>query len=227
TGEVFTFTAESTHTYLLVLINPTSINVEYEFSWSRTPVSELILEQSEIVLFPLFLLFIAGVFLHIRRSGLSVERSKMTLNPDIIGVFLLTLVFIAPHAVQYLWRADGSVSQIQVWSLFWQVSNYQNSIQVSFQASWSWYYWPSLLLVGIPLLLFVFQTMRYYLGRTSKRTTLVVGLVSISPSLVGLATVLFSKLMGTLSAASIMVPIPIPLLVVGVLIWKRPGPSST
>ncbi|MHA1905403.1 MAG: hypothetical protein ACW968_15350, partial [Candidatus Thorarchaeota archaeon] len=26
TGEVFTFTAESTHTYLLVLINPTSIN---------------------------------------------------------------------------------------------------------------------------------------------------------------------------------------------------------
>ncbi|MHA1904031.1 MAG: hypothetical protein ACW968_08155, partial [Candidatus Thorarchaeota archaeon] len=222
TGEVFTFTAESTHTYLLVLINPTSINVEYEFSWSRTPVSELILEQSEIVLFPLFLLFIAGVFLHIRRSGSSVEISKMALNPDTIGIFLLALVFIAPHAVQFVWRANGSLSRIEVWSLLWQANSYPDSIQVSFPDIWGWYYWPSLLLFGLPLLLLVFQTMRYYFGHTTKKSTLVVGLVSISPSMVGLATSLLSNLMWVSSVTTIMMPFPILLLVVVVLIWKRP-----
>ncbi|MFQ5834115.1 MAG: hypothetical protein ACE5H4_15530 [Candidatus Thorarchaeota archaeon] len=75
------------------------------------------------------------------------------------------------------------------------------------------------------LLLFVYQVDRYYRKATSRRLTLVLGVVADGPgfvmTLLMLATIPFSLLIGLY----LFIPVPVLLLAGALVMWLRPVPE--
>ena len=149
-------------------------------------------------------------------SGLEARLDN--LEPKIVLQHMLVVTLLFPYAITTGWGGGTfsgySVSGYSIIALFWGISIGVSGLSLYFLDLSSF-------LVGAPYLVFAVYVYRYCKGMTSWKTTIAIGILSIS--FLGIITIgSMLRLFELGNILSYSGPVPVPFIV-GLIFMRRPG----
>ena len=139
------------------------------------------------------------------------------MNPLIAGGIVGVIAVLMPFIIQI--NETGPITDITIAAAAWmyQRSSYHTGFRLFRPDEWLFS-----VPFTLPRLIFSYQVMRYYKGKSSRVNTAIVGFFCETPVLLFTASVYIISFMSSPLFIPLLIPLPV-LLVIGLLLmWRRP-----